>query len=599
MTMRVADYVAKGISDAGVRHVFMVPGGAAMHLNDAFGRQPLIEPICNLHEQASAMAAEAYARTTGGLGAALVTAGPGGTNAITGLAGAWLDSTPVVFISGQVKRADLKQTRGVRQYGVQEIDIVRIVHPLTKYAVTIPEPESIRFHLEKALHLATTGRRGPVWLDIPLDVQGATVDPDKMAGFVPEAAVLPPLDLPRQVSLAIRWMNEAQRPVLLVGHGVRMAGATAELQELVERWRIPVLTTWLGMDLIDAGHPLYFGRPGGMAPRGANFTVQNADLLLVIGSRLDLGLVGYSYENFARAARKVIVDVDPAEIGKYPMTVDLPIVADAKAFIAEALAQQDPARSRDRGAWIDRCSTWRTKYPLLTVDHTDPSQPLSAYNFSHVLSEEMGPGDVVVPGSSGFACEIFLLLYRHKKGQRMFHNRGTGAMGYGLPASIGACLGSGRARTICVDGDGGFQMNIQELETVRRLNLPIKFFVVNNDGFASIRASQSGYFKKLVCADRTSGLTLPDITKVAQAYGLASCRIEGPADLRERVRQVLDAPDPVVCEVVVRPDEARVPRLASYRKADGSMASKPIEDLFPFLDRDEFGQNMLIPILEE
>ena len=572
-----------------------------MHLNDAFGRQPPIDPVGNLHEQACAIAAEAYARITGGPGAVLVTAGPGGTNTITGLAGAWLDSTPVIFISGQVKRADLKESRGVRQYGVQEIDIVRIVGPLTKYAVTILEPESIRYHIDKALYLATTGRRGPVWLDILLDVQGASIDVDQLAGFTPERAdPSTGIDgLAARVDDAIMLFNQAQRPVLLAGHGVRMAGATEEFLQLAERWQIPVLTTWLGMDLIDAVHPLFFGRPGGMAPRGANFTVQNADFLLVVGSRLDFGLVGYSYENFARAARKVIVDIDPAEIAKFPIPIDVPIVADAKAFFVEALSQSDRLQSKDRGTWIESCRTWKTKYPLLTTDHTDPSQPLSAYYFSHVLGEAMEPDDVVVSGSSGFACEIFLLTYLRKRGQRIFHNRGTGAMGFGLPASIGACLGSGRNRTICVDGDGGFQMNIQELETVRRLNLPIKFFVVNNDGFASIRASQSGYFKLLVCADRTSGLTLPDITKVATAYGLASCRIEGPANLREHIQQVLDAPGPIVCEVVVRPDEARIPRLASFRKPDGNMVSRPIEDLFPFLDRKEFEENMLIPVLDE
>ncbi|MFO1431432.1 MAG: thiamine pyrophosphate-binding protein [Candidatus Competibacteraceae bacterium] len=597
--MRVADYVAQKLTEAGVRHIFMLPGGAAMHLNDAFGRQSLIEPVGNLHEQACAIAAEACARVTGGLGAALVTAGPGGTNAITGLAGAWLDSTPVIFLSGQVKRADLKGARGVRQYGVQEIDIVRIVDSLTKYAVTIIEPESIRYHVEKALYLATTGRRGPVWLEFPLDVQGAEVEPEKLVGFTPESGTPVAGNLAEETAQAIRLFNEAQRPVLLAGHGVRMAGAVETFRQFVEHWQIPVLTTWLAMDLLEAEHPLFFGRPGGMAPRGANFTVQNADFLLVIGSRLDLGLVGYSYENFARAARKVIVDIDPTEIAKLPIPVDVPIVADARVFLTEALRQSDRLQPQDRSTWLERCETWKTRYPLLTSDHTDPSQPLSAYYFSQILSEEMRPDDVVVPGSSGFACEIFMLMYQYKKGQRMFHNRGTGAMGFGLPAGIGACLGAGRRRTICVDGDGGFQLNIQELETVRRLDLPIKFFVIDNDGFASIRSSQSGYFNQLVCADPSSGLTLPAITKVAAAYGLASCRIEGLTELRERIQQVLDTPGPIVCEVVVRPDEPRIPRLASYRKPDGSMVSRPIEDLFPFLDRKEFQENMLIPTLPE
>ena len=570
-----------------------------MHLNDAIGRNPRLTPIGNLHEQACAIAAEAYARVTGGLGVALVTAGPGGTNTITGLAGAWLDSTPVLFLSGQVKTADLKASRGVRQYGVQEIDIVSIVAPLTKYAVTVTDPQTIRWHMEQALWLATTGRKGPVWLDLPLDVQGAEIDPETLSGFTPPIRPGESMQPADACHLAIKLFNQAKRPVLLAGSGVRMAGAVDLLKALVERWQIPILTTWLGMDLIDADHPLYFGRPGGMAPRGANFVVQNADFLLVIGSRLDLGLVGYSYENFARAARKVIVDIDPAELGKYPIAIDLPVVADARVFLNGLLAQNDHLNVIERAHWLARCRAWQVRYPLLTEDQTDPAQPLSTYLFSATLTDELSADDLIIPGSSGFACEIFLLMYRCKMGQRMFHNRGTGSMGFGLPASIGACLAGGGRRTICVDGDGGFQMNIQELETVHRLNLPLKCFVINNDGFASIRSSQGGYFSQLVCADRTSGLTLPDICRVADAYGLPTARIDGTTDLRERLRELLAQPGPLVCEVVVRPDEPRIPRLASFRKPDGSMVSRPIEDLFPFLDRNELQENMMIPLMPE
>jgi acetolactate synthase-1/2/3 large subunit len=597
--MRTADYLARRLAEAGVEHVFMLPGGAAMHLNDAFGRVPGLIPIGNLHEQACAIAAEAYARITGGLGAVLVTAGPGGTNTITGLAGAWLDSTPVLFLSGQVKTADLKSDRGVRQYGVQEIDIVRVVEPLTKYAVTITDPQKIRYHLEKAMHLAMTGRRGPVWLDVPLDVQGAEVDPETLPGFQPLLGVSAPIEPMDAVERTIDLFNQAKRPVLLVGNGVRMAGALGELNALVDRWNIPVLTSWLGMDLIAGDHHLFFGRPGGMAPRGANFTVQNADFLLVIGSRLDLGMVGYSYDNFARAACKVVVDIDPAELAKYPTSPDLAVVADARAFMTGLLAHSDRLAATDRRPWIDRCRAWKQDYPLLSAEQTDNTQLLSAYHFSDVLADEIGPEDFIVPGSSGFACEIFLLMYRCKAGQRIFHNRGTGSMGFGLPASIGACLAGGSRRTICVDGDGGFQMNIQELATVKRLNLPIKFFIINNDGYASIRSSQSGYFQLLVCADPTSGLNLPDICRVAEAYDIPSNRIDGVAELRTRVRTILDEPGPTVCEVIVRPDEPRIPRLASFRKPDGSMVSRPIEDLYPFLEREEFKANMIIPLLEE
>ena len=597
--MRVADYIAHRIAEAGVRNIFMLPGGAAMHLNDAFGRHALIEPICNLHEQACSIAAEAYARITGGLGAVLVTAGPGATNAITGLAGAWLDSTPVVFMSGQVKSSDLTGDRGVRQFGVQEVDIVRIVEPLTKYAVTITDPVTVRYHVDKALHFALTGRRGPVWIDLPLDVQGANIEPDELVGYTPDFQEGINDSLKQQVDEALYLIRQAKRPVLLVGNGVRMAGAVTEFLQLAEQLQIPVLTTWLGMDLIDSEHSLYFGRPGGMAPRGSNFTVQNADCLLVIGSRLDLGLVGYSYESFARAAKKIIVDIDANELKKYPIKVDLPVIADAKAFIAEVLIQCKDLEPVNNSLWLKQCRNWQIKYPLLTNEQLDPTLPLSAYHFSSELSKAMDAEDIVAPGSSGFACEIFLLSYRCKVGQRMFHNRGTGSMGFGLPASIGACIGSDFRRTICVDGDGGFQMNIQELETVRRLNLPIKFFIINNDGYASIRSSQASYFNRLVCADHTSGLTLPDIKKVSAAYGLTTFQIEGTSELRKKINLILETPGPVVCEVIVRSDEPRIPRLASYRKPDGSMVSRPIEDLFPFLDRQEFKENMLIPLLSD
>jgi acetolactate synthase-1/2/3 large subunit len=598
--IRVADYVADTLVKSGVRHLFMLPGGAAMHLNDAVARRPELEIIGTLHEQAAAIASEANARITGTYGACMVTAGPGGTNAITGIAGAWLDSTPCIFLGGQVKSADLKTARGVRQYGVQEIDLVSIVTPITKYAVTITDPKTVRYHMEKALHLAMAGRRGPVWLEFPLDVQAAKIDPDTLESFqLPTDAETGNPNLKTLVTQAIAALNKASRPIILAGNGVRNAGALKVFREFAEKHNIPVLTTWLGMDLIEADHPLYVGRPGSMAPRGANFALQNADWLLTIGTRLDLALVGYSYERLARGATKVVVDIDEAEIRKLNMRVDVPVCADAKDFLEEAAAQSASIPDGNREAWLSRCREWKTKYPLVLPEHRQPGEALSAYHFSERLSDALDGNDIVAPGSSGFACEIFLLNYQAKAGQRMFHNRGTGAMGFGLPSSIGACIGSGRRRTICVDGDGGFQMNVQELETVRRLQLPIKFFVINNSGYASMRASQGGYFKLLVCADATSGLTLPDIKKVAEAYGLKSFRIDSTENLDEKIHAVLAMDGPVVCEVVTRPDEARIPRLSSYQKPDGNMASKPIEDLFPFLDREEFLANMLVPPVED
>jgi acetolactate synthase I/II/III large subunit len=586
------------VADQGVKHVFFLPGGGAMHLNDSLGRCPGLQPVSMLHEQAAAVAAEAYARVTNQLGVAMVTSGPGGTNAVTGVAAAWLDSTPCLFLSGQVKRPDLRHSPQLRQFGVQEIDIVSIVTPITKYAVTILDPDTIRFHLEQAAYLARSGRPGPVWIDIPLDVQAAIIDEHRLEGFQPPDPAGPKPELIRELAAkTIALLNQAERPVILAGNGIRLAGGAALFEALVEGLGIPVLTTRLGVDLIPANHPMCFGMPGGIASRAANFTLQNSDFLLTLGARLDMQMLAYSPERFARAARKVMVNIDAEEIQKLGDIIDLGIAADAAVFLRELLAQRDALRLRDRTAWMERCRHWRKRYPFVQPDKSRQGPGISMYAFSDELTRQLSEGDVVLPGSSGFAAEIFLTAFKSKPGQRIFHNKGTGAMGLAQPAAIGACLASGGKRTICVDGDGGFAMNIQELETVRRLGLPIKFFVINNNGYASIRASQGNYFKLLVGADSTSGLTLPDWVQVGNAFGIPARRVSAPESLADTLRATLDHPGPVLCEIVVNPNEPREPRVASTVKADGSMVSRPLEDLFPFLDRVELKDNMLIPIL--
>ena len=597
--MKLSDYVMRFVAQQGVKHVYMLSGGGAMHLDDSLGTCAGLRYVCNLHEQACAVAAEADSRITNHLSAALVTTGPGGTNTVTGVAAAWLDSTPVLFISGQVKRADLKRDSGVRILGVQEIDIVSIVESITKYAVTIEDPQSIRYHLEKAVHLALSGRRGPVWIDIPLDVQAAQIDVDSLPAFEPpDRSRRNSSALSSQVAQLVQWLNSARRPVLLAGNGIRMAGAADKFLQVADRLGIPVLTTWLGLDLIPDDHPLCFGRPGSLAPRGANFTLQNGDLLLIVGSRLDMAMTAYAHDRLARGARKVMVDIDEAEIRKMQTPIHLPIVADAGSFLEELGRQTESMQANSWQDWVARCREWKSKYPLVFPEHRDRPGEISMYHFSEVLSDQLAEGAVIVPGSSGFAIEIFLLCLKIKRGQRCFHNRGTGSMGLGLPAAVGAATASGR-QTICVDGDGGFQMNIQELATVERLRLPIKFFIANNDGYASIRASQTGYFNRLVGADKTSGVTLPDLGKVARAYGLPFVRIEDKNRLADSVREVLGSEGPVVCEVMVASNEERIPRASSYIKPDGSMGSKPLEDLYPFLPREVFLSEMIIPPLEE
>lgn len=599
--MKLSDYVIQFIADLGVKHVFMLPGGGAMHLVDSLGRCNNMEYVCNLHEQACAIAAEAYARVTNNLGVALVTTGPGGTNTITGVAGAWLDSTPCLFISGQVKRADMKKELGIRQLGVQEIDIVTLVKSITKYAVTITDPSTIRYHMEKAVYLAKSGRPGPVWLDLPLDVQASMIDTGNLDGFdsdeIKQRSAEDTMD--DQISQVIELFNRSERPVILAGNGIRIAGAEKDFIQLVNLLRAPVLTTRLGVDLIPASHELCYGMPGSIAARGANFSLQNSDWLLILGARLDMALIAYAPDKLARAAKKIMVNIDSSEIQKVKNIIDIPVGMDAGLFIKGLLKRSDCIKTKDRTDWLTKCQKWKDKYPFVLPGHHTGTTGISVYAFSETLSEALTGEHIILPGNAGNACELFLTAFKVKAGQRVFHNKGTGAMGFCQPAAIGACLASGKRPTVCIDGDGGFQLNIQELETVKRLGLPIKFFVMNNQGYASIRSSQQGYFGRLTGADTTSGLTLPNVVEVAKAYGLSTADISNSQNLRQQINQVLNMAGPVVCDVAIIPDEPRAPRVSSMQMPDGSMVSKPLEDMWPFLDREEFKANMIVNPLED
>jgi acetolactate synthase-1/2/3 large subunit len=606
--MKLSDYVLKFVADQGVKHVFLVTGGGAMHLNQSLSTETAIEPVCNSHEQASAMGAEAYSKATNHLGVCMVTTGPGGTNAVTGVAGAWLDSTPMLVVSGQVKRPDRmfdKEGRplGMRQLGVQEVDIVSIVKPITKYAVTVLEPKDIRYHMEKAVYLALHGRPGPVWIDIPLDVQASPIeDPSTLRGFDPAELEEHRSDanLEQEVASLIEKLNQAERPLLFAGNGIRLAHAEKQFEQLRKMLGIPSVATWCAADMVPSDDPTFVGRPGSVAARGANFALQNCDFLLAIGVRLDFAITGYAPQNLAREAWKVAVDIDPAELGKLHPYLQQPIVADAHDFLATLLKHKDKIKLKDHSAWDARCTGWKTRYPVVTEEHRKPEGLVSIYNLAEVIGTECTPRHQLISGSSGSGIEIFLLACPTRPGQRIYHTAGLGAMGYGLPMSVAVCLGGGRRETVLVDGDGGFQFNIQELETVSRLNLPIKFFVLNNDGYASIRASQAAYFGKAsIGCDDTTGLTVPDLSKIGAAYGLKTAIIADQTNLREEVRRVLAMEGPVLCDVRVIPDEIRAPRLSSQQKADGSFVSKPLEDLFPFLPREEFLANMIVKPLEE
>ena len=599
LLMKLSDYVFDFVAASGVKHVFFLPGGGCMHLVDSLGRNSAITRVCCLHEQAATIAAEAYGQYTNNLGVALVTTGPGATNAITGVAGAWIDSTPLLVVSGQAKRSDMIGTSGVRQMGVQEVDIVSIVKSITKYAVTVTDPREIRFHLEKARHLAVTGRKGPVWVDLPLDVQGSAVEEQNLQPFSPPAADgnaddrMRPDELRELARAAAAVLCKATRPVVLAGNGIRLAGAGDAFRALIEILRVPVLLTWKAGDFLEESHPLYCGRPGIIGQRGANFSQQNADALLTLGARLDLCQIGFDHSNFAPAAKKIVVDIDPHEIGKLKTPIDLPVPADVGVFITLLVEELRKSPRPDFSAWLARCKGLHRRYPVVLPEYRRSGGLVNTYHLVDVLSDLLGANDLFVPGSSGSCAEIGLQAFRVTRGQRMLNTPGLGSMGFGLPASFGACLASGGRRTTGVIGDGGLQHNIQELETLARLRLPIKLFVLNNNGYASIRNMQRTHFKgRLVACDPSSGLSLPDTCRVAAAYGLATRRIADSADLRRQVAEVLDAPGPVICEVMVDPDVPTAPRMSSKALPDGSMQSMPFEDLWPFLDRDEFAENM-------
>ena len=582
-----------------------------MHLNQSLATEPRLTPVCNSHEQASAICAEGYAKATNGLGVCMVTSGPGGTNAVTGVAGAWIDSTPTLFISGQVKRADRMfdattgMPLGVRQLGVQEVDICSIVRPITKYAVTVLQPEEIRYHLEKAVYLAFNGRPGPVWIDIPLDVQAMQVDLDAMHHFEPtdmqdSAALHLNADISGEVSRAIDAFNHCERPLLFAGNGIRLARAENVFGMLRRLLNVPSVATWCAADLLPSDDPTYVGRPGSLASRGANFALQNSDFLLAIGVRLDFSITGYAPENMAREAYKIAVDVDPAELRKLEPYLQQPVCCDARVFITELLNQRDRIKRRSFKRWFDRCAEWKTSYPVVTAEHRRAAGPVSIFNLAEVIGTEVSADDRLVVGNSGSAIEIYLLAFPTLHSQRIYHTAGLGAMGFAIPMAIAVAIANPGCEVIAVDGDGGFMLNIQELETIHRLQLPIKFFVLNNDGYSSIRAAQKNYFGAVsIGADRDTGLTIPDLTKVSDSYGLSTCTINDQTNLRDDVRKVLQMTGPVVCDVHVLKDEERAPRLQSRQRADGSFVSKPLEDLYPFLPREEFLSNMIANPLPE
>ncbi len=599
--MRGADYIAGFLVERGIKSIFLVPGGGNMFLVDAVGQADGLEVIPNHHEQASAMAAEGYARVTGGIGVALVTSGPGATNAITGVGEAWTESAPLLIISGQVKRADLKGDSGLRQKGPQEVDIVSMVQGITKYAATVMESSDLRYHLEKAFYLATTGRRGPVWIDVPLDIQAGPVDVASLRGFEPEVEVTTSAaEIDAAAERVVELINQAERPLFVIGHGVRLAGAAAELVQLYESFGVPVATTWNAMDMISAANPLNFGKPGGVALRAANFAVQNCDLLIAIGVRLDNSVTAFNPARFGRAARKVVVDVDPVELGKFTHEIDLKLQADAKDFLIALLAKRAAIQARDRAAWLARYAGWKQRYALNDGRKYPAQGEISHYHLVDAFSRAFPENALIVTGGSGLAVEAFWVAFENKAGQRVFTTSGLGSMGYGVPAMIGACVGNGRKPCIGVESDGSLMMNLQELATLKGLNLPVKLFIINNGGYASIRNTQRNYFNgRYVGTGPESDLFIPDFVAVAQAMGLAAMSIADASGLKAGIAAALAHEGPILCDIHVTPNESLWPKAIAVPQADGTLLSMPLEDMTPLLPREELRAQMLVPLTEE
>lgn len=601
--MRLADYVFSRVAEHGLRQVFLVTGGGAMYLDDAIRKERRLSWLCNHHEQASAIAAEGWARITGQPAILCVTTGPGGVNALNGVFGAWTDSIPMLVISGQVKRETCMATAGVaglRQLGDQEADIVSMVKGITKYAALVREPREIRRQLEKALYLATSGRPGPCWLDIPIDVQASEVDPDDLAPYDP-AEEDPPAwraeDLAGSCREVVARLDRAERPVLLAGTGVRLAGAERALLDVAERLALPVTTGWTH-DIIASDHPSFCGRPGTIGTRAGNFVVQNADLLLVVGSRLNIRQVSYAWKAFAPHASIIQVDVDPAELAKPTVRPGLGIVADARAFLEQLRAQLDERPHRTRhDAWLRWCRERVERYPPVRPEQRTAEHGINPYWFLETLFSALRDDDAVVT-ANGAACVMTFQAAHLRAGQRLFSNSGSASMGYDLPAAIGAAVARAGKRVICLAGDGSIQMNIQELQTIVQHRLPVKVFVLDNGGYLSIRTTQRNFFGAMIGEGPGSGVTFPDPGRLAAAYGIPSFRAEGPA-FRDSVEAALRLDGPSLVHVVLDPAQGMEPRPSSRQLPDGRIVSAPLHDMHPFLPREELLENLVGPLRDE
>ncbi len=601
--IRVADYIAETIASFGISHVFMVTGGGAMHLNDAFGRCKAIKTVFCHHEQSCAIAAEGFYRATDRIAAVNVTTGPGATNAITGVFGAYVDSIPMIIVSGQSKWETLVRSTNLplRQLGDQEVDIVRMVEGITKYAVILDDPDMVRYNMERALHLATTGRPGPVWLDVPINVQATLIDPKILRPYDPneDRIDFATQNLDLACDTILSQIAGSKRPCIYAGSGVRRSGKLPLFLDLANSLKIPIVTAWNNNDLIPDESPYFAGRPGSVGTRAGNFTVQNADLLLILGCRLNIRLISYNWENFARSAYKIWIDVDKAELSKPTVKPNLAIHADLRDLLP-ILTEKAKSYSPRHGDWLKWCRERVNRYPAVLPEYWQKESPINPYCFMDKLWNHLNSDDTVVV-ADGTACVAAFQVARIRTGMRLFHNSGSAPMGFDLPAAIGAAIARGQSsRIICIAGDGSIMMNLQELQTIKGGNLEIKIFVLNNSGYHSIRQTQSNYFPdNIVGCGIESGLSFPKWEKIAYGFEIPFNRCTNHPDLDQVISVALQTPGPTLTEIELNLEQPFAPKLSSRKLDDGRMVSAPLEDMAPFLPRAEFKENMIVPTLKE
>ena len=595
--MRVADFIADFIfEELNVKHVFMVTGAGIMHLTDGVASHPKLQAICPHHEQTSSMAIDAYSRASENFGVGFFTSGPGGTNAVTGLCGAWQDSVPCLFISGQVKKKETTNNAkilGLRQFGVQELDMIPIVKYACKYATTLNDPNKVKYEFEKAVHIAKSGRPGPVWIQIPMDVQSSIIDETKLNGFEHDDVI--PTASDAEVDKIIKLLKKSKRPVIIAGQGIRISGAISLLEKFTSKFKIPVVTPFLGIDTIKSDLLQYVGKTGVKGDRPANFAMQNSDLIIAIGTSLHVTVIGYTYKHFAREAKKIVIDIDKKSHKKKTIDIDSFILSDAKKFFEKIIKFTENETLNDYAKWIKQCNEWKKKYPVCLPEYKQNKKSLNSYLLIDTLCKHSKKNDIFVSDAGGTYYATCQAIQLTKPGQRYIPSGAMATMGYSLPAAIGISVATNKGRVIALTGDGSFQQNLQELQTLIEYDLPVKLFVLNNDGYESIRVSQKNYFdNRLIGESNQSGVSFPDTLKIAKAYGIKAVRIRNYQELENKLDGILNFDKAVIVDVIIPRDQPIIPTVSSVVNPDGTMSSRPLEDMAPFLDREEYKKNLYI-----